>query len=199
MKPLLNESDLIQLISKGDQEAFSLFYKTYLNNLSGYVFTICNDKETSEEIVQDLFLKIWENRSQLPYITAVKSYLYRSAKNLLLDRIRRSRAESKVLDVIEMDNRGRESNSEHDLIYKEYYTMAQHAIELLPEKRKEIFKLRLDDGLSLDEIACKLCISKSVVKKQLYSGISFVRKYLYQHGQIIAMLLISSLVRRFLK
>jgi RNA polymerase sigma-70 factor (ECF subfamily) len=67
--------------------------------------------------------------------------------------------------------------------------MAQHAIDLLPEKRKQIFKLRLNDDLTLDEIALKLHISKSVVKKQLYAGVSFVRKYLYKHGEIIAVFL----------
>lgn len=185
MKPQLNEKELLNLIADGDRQAFTLFYTTYLNNVYRYIYSICAIKEVSEEIVQDLFLKVWENRVSLPYITSVKPYLYRSAKNLLIDHVRKCKAESKVLDFIEMNAVNCENYTENDLTYEEYNRIAQCAIDLLPAKRKQIFTLRLNDNLSLDEIALKLSISKSVVKKQLYSGISFVRNYLFKHGEII--------------
>ncbi|MDB5150017.1 MAG: hypothetical protein JWQ57_4037 [Mucilaginibacter sp.] len=190
MKPQLNEKDLLNLIADGDRQAFTLFYTTYLNNVYRYIYNICTVRETSEEIVQDLFLKVWENRANLPYITSLKPYLYRSAKNLLLDHIRKSRVESKVLDFMELNAVSGENYTDNDLVYNEYNRIAQCAIELLPEKRKQIFKLRLNENLSLDEIAIKLSISKSVVKKQLYSGISFVRNYLFKHGEIIVLLFV---------
>lgn len=185
MKVLLSEPELINLIANGDREAFTQFYTTYLKNIYKYVFSICYTKETSEEIVQELFLKVWENRENLPKVKSLKAYLYQSAKNLLLDYIRRSRFENKVMDAIELNALSGENYTENHFVYGEYYQMAQQAIDLLPERRKQIFKLRLNDDLTLDEIALKLHISKSVVKKQLYAGVNFVRKYLYKHGEIV--------------
>lgn len=189
MKVLLNEPELINRIAIGDREAFAQFYTAYLKNIYKYVYSICYVKETSEEIVQELFLKVWENRENLVKVKSTKAYLYQSAKNLLFDYIRRLQLESKILDVVELKALIGENYTDNHFSYKEYYQMAQHAIDLLPEKRKQIFKLRLNDDLTLDEIALKLHISKSVVKKQLYAGVSFVRKYLYKHGEIIAVFL----------
>ncbi|SEA02178.1 RNA polymerase sigma factor [Pedobacter hartonius] len=186
MKPQLSEAELLNLISNGDQEAFAIIYTTHLNNIYRYVFSICYAKETSEEIVQELFIKVWENREHLIHVISLKPYLYRSAKNLLLNHVHRSKIKSKVFDLIELAKQ-KEVNSTSDsaLMYNDYYRIAQRAIDLLPEKRKQIFRLRLNDELSLDEIASKLCISKSVVKKQLYNGIGFVRRYLHKHEIII--------------
>lgn len=189
MKVLFNEPELINRIAIGDREAFTQFYTAYLKNIYKYVYSICYVKETSEEIVQELFLKVWENRENLVKVKSVKAYLYQSAKHLLFDYIRRLQVESKALDIIELNALIGENYTDNHFIYSEYYQMAQQAIDLLPEKRKQIFKLRLNDELTLDEIALKLHISKSVVKKQLYAGVSFVRKYLYKHGEIVAILL----------
>jgi len=186
MKPQLSEAELLNLISNGDQEAFAIIYTTYLNNIYRYIFSICYTKETSEEIVQELFIKVWENREDLIHVTSLKPYLYKCAKNLLLNHVNRSKIKSKVFDVIELGKQ-KEVNATTDsaLVYNDYYKIAQRAIDLLPEKRKQIFRLRLNDELSLDEIASKLSISKGVVKKQLYHGISFVRRYLHKHEIIM--------------
>lgn len=184
-----NEAEFIKLLSQGNREAFKQLYTTYLNNLYKYIYSICYSKEISEEIVHELFLKIWENHQNLEHITAIKPYLYRAAKNLLLNHVQRMKAETRMIDIMELRAQNFNQLTDDKLIYNEYYRIAQKAISLLPEKRKQIFKLRLDDGLSLDEIALSLQISKSVVKKQLYSGISFVRKYLGKHGEIIILVL----------
>lgn len=189
MKVLFNDPELINRIANGDREAFAQFYTAYLKNIYKYIYSICYVKETSEEIVQELFLKVWENRENLVNVRSVKAYLYQSAKHLLFDYIRRLQVESKALDIIELNALIGENYTDNHFIYSEYYQMAQQAIDLLPEKRKQIFKLRLNDELTLDEIALKLHISKSVVKKQLYAGVSFVRKYLYKHGEIVMVLL----------
>ncbi|UOE47501.1 RNA polymerase sigma-70 factor [Mucilaginibacter sp. SMC90] len=189
MKALFCEPELIDLIAQGDRKAFAQFYAAHLGNVYKYVFSITYSKETSEEIVQELFLKVWENRESLPRIKFIKTYLYQSAKNLLLDYIRRLKVESRVMDVIELHTPAGENYTENHLVYNEYYQIARQAINLLPEKRRKIFELRLNDGLSLDEIAMKLKISKSVVKKQLYAGVNFVRKYLSKHSEIAVLAL----------
>jgi RNA polymerase sigma-70 factor (family 1) len=179
-----DEKELLLLISKGDRAAFSFLYNRYGNNLLRFVSSFCFSKEVSEEIVQDLFVKIWSQREDIIYVTAIKPYLYRSAKNLLLNYVRTLQKEARVLEVIRADALQTTNHIEDEVIYNEYYGIAQTAIDLLPVKRKMIFKMRHDDDLSLDEISERLSISKSVVKKQLYSGIHFVREYLNKRGDI---------------
>jgi RNA polymerase sigma-70 factor (ECF subfamily) len=112
----------------------------------------------------------------------VKSYLFQTAKNISLNYIKRAKIEGRVLNVVENNSKNTINLLENELVYNEYSELAKAAIDMLPVKRKEIFKLRLHDDLSLDEISQKLHISKSVVKKQLYSGMNFVRGYLSRHG-----------------
>jgi len=196
MNSTLSEAELTKLISQGDRHAFTQLYSTYLNNLYRYIYSICYNKEISEEIVHELFLKVWENRQKLEYINSIKPYLYRAAKNMLLNHVQRLKVETQMMDVMELRAQQSTQGTDDELIYKEYYRIAQKAISLLPDKRKQIFKLRMDDELSLDEIAVKLNISKSVVKKQLYSGITFVRKYLGKNGEIIIAFITSLLASR---
>lgn len=184
-----SDNELIRLISIGDREAFAHAYRTHVENLHGFIFSICYDKELTEEILQNLFLKIWENRAEMVHVLALKPYLFKCAKNQLLNHLKREKVREKSLKIITERTELFKNTTEDGLAYREYYALAMDAINLLPEKRKMIFKLRLHDERSLDEIAGHLKISKSVVKKQLYSGMSFVRKYLLKNGDIVALVL----------
>ncbi|NVM67290.1 RNA polymerase sigma-70 factor (ECF subfamily) [Mucilaginibacter sp. SG538B] len=195
--PQHTDNRLLALIARGDRHAFAVLYRRYLNNLYRYVYSICYNKEEAEEIVQELFVKLWENRASLEQVISFKAYAFRAAKNLLLNHIRKARTESSAIDQLQQAPTAYTENlAEGKLFYSEHYRMAQHAIELLPDKRKQIFRMRLTDELSLDEIAEKLSISKSVVKKQLYLGIAFVRKYLLDHGQIVILFIINRYLGR---
>ncbi|QEM07177.1 sigma-70 family RNA polymerase sigma factor [Mucilaginibacter rubeus] len=180
----LDESELIKQLSRGDRKAFTVLYKRDINNLYRYIYFICNSKELTEEIAQCIFIKIWERRETLGNITSFRSYLYRSAKNLLLDHIKRSKTEAKILVMVQPVSEESCERSDDYINYKDYYLIAQDAINLLPEKRRQIVELRTKDGLSLDEIATKLSISKATVKKQLYTGMDFVRKYIHSHSEL---------------
>lgn len=190
MNKSFDESELIQLIADGDRAAFTRLYTRYINNLYRYVYSICKSKEVSEEVVQDIFIKIWVHRDGLSNIKSFNAYLFRSAKNTLLNQIKKSKVEGRVLALVQPDTEESTERSDTKIIYNEYFAIAQAAINLLPEKRRQIVELRTKDDLTLDEIAVKLNISKSVVKKQLYSGMSFVRKYLYENGELTSCLAI---------
>jgi RNA polymerase sigma-70 factor (family 1) len=191
-----DDEKLLLLISQGDRAAFSYLYNYYGNNLLRFVSSLCFSKEVSEEIVQDLFLKIWLHRESLVNVTAVKPYLYQSAKNLLLNHIRTLQKEARVIDKVKTNPLQANNYVEDEIIYNEFYGLAQTAIDLLPHKRKIIFKMHHYDALSLDEISEKLAISKSVVKKQLYSGIHFVRNFLSKQGVMFLLATISIYLKR---
>jgi len=187
---VVSDIDLVRLISTGDRSAFAVLYKKYLNNLYNYIFSICFDKETTEEILQGLFVKLWEDRENIVFVKEIKPYLYKSAKNRLLNHLHKKRTEFRIMEELVGKTTPYDRKTEDSITYSEYYLLAMNAIEMLPKKRKQIFLLRMDHDLSLDDIASHLHISKSVVKKQLYSGINFVKKYLHENADIILTLLL---------
>lgn len=184
-----DERYLLKQIAGGDRKAFTLVYTRYLHELYRYVYLFTKSKERTEETVQNVFVKVWERREALADVVHFKSYVYRCARNLLLDEIRRNQVKQKVLYALTPSTETSSEHSDSAIIYKQYYQIAQEAIRLLPAKRKQIVELRTRDELSLDEIAEKLCISKSVVKKQLYAGLAFVREYFEKNAEVTSSLL----------
>ena len=179
-----DERALILRINGGDRSAFSVLYSRYLHVLYRYVYLFTKSKETSEDIVHNVFIKIWEHRTSLININCFKAYLYHCAKNLLLDEIRRNQTREKVLSLLTDGKEETGEELESRIIYGDYYRIAQDAINLLPERRKLIVEMRTKEDLSLDEIAQKLHISKFVVKKQLYSGLHFIKAHLQKHAEL---------------
>jgi RNA polymerase sigma-70 factor (ECF subfamily) len=179
-----DERVLILRIIEGERTAFTALYSRYINSLYRYVYLFTKSKETSEDIVQNVFIKIWERRALLKNLTCFKAYLYQCAKNLMLDEIRRNQTREKIFLTMKDGTEETVEGLEANIIYGEYYQIAQDAINLLPEKRKLIVEMRTKEDLSLDEIAERLHISKFVVKKQLYSGLHFIKSYLQKHAEL---------------
>jgi RNA polymerase sigma-70 factor (family 1) len=189
MNKVLDEKKLLISIANDDRKAFNELYKYYMHNLYRYVYFICKSTEITEEVVQEIFVKMWLNRVDLPKVQFFKSYLYRSAQNLLMDQLRRVQLQHKAMERMQAADMECALPSDSAIICNEFIQLTREAINHLPAKRKIIVELRTEDGLSLDEIAHRLRISKSVVKKQLYIGLAFVRNYIH-HFDELAILLI---------
>ena len=192
-----DEKTLLTLVAAGDRQAFTELYTTHLNNLYRYIFLFTKSKEETEEILQEIFIKIWQNREKLSEIDSLKNYLFRFAKNKLLDKIRHMQIRQRVLSEIKRTRNISETTTSDQCAYREYYHVVQQAIEKLPPKRKLIFRLNIENGLSQDEIAGQLNISKSVVQKQIYSASHFVREYLFKYGEISFPILVTFFLSAF--
>jgi RNA polymerase sigma-70 factor (ECF subfamily) len=184
-----NKDKLLAKVAGGDRDAFTQLYTDHLNNLFRYIFLITKSKEETEEILQEVFIRIWENRSKLVAIDSFENYVFRCAKNKLLDNIRRQQVKQRAFSEIKRSKEVSASTTSDQSAYKEYYLLVQQAIEKLPPKRKLIFRLNIENGYSREEIARHLNISDSVVKKQIYKASYFVRAYLVKHGEISMSLL----------
>lgn len=184
---------LLQRIAEGDRSAFTYFYTSHLNRLYRYIFLFTKSKEDTEEILQDIFIKIWENREKLREVESATAYLTQIAKNKMLDKVRSLQVRHRVLAEIRRSREDYATTTGDDCAYREYYHVVQRAVDKLPPKRKLIFRLNTENGLSQEEIANQLNISRSVVQKQLYSATKFVRKYLFEHGEISMTLLFALL------
>jgi len=179
-----DEKALLAMVAKGDRRAFRQIYSSHLANLYHFIFLFTKSKEATEDILQEIFIKIWENREKLTEVGSLKNYLFCAAKNKLLDNIRHLQVKQRVFSEIRRTRHSSENTTRDENVYREYYYLVQQAIEKLPPKRRLIFQLNIENGFSQDEIAGQLNISKSVVQKQIYKASYFVRQYLFKHGEL---------------
>jgi RNA polymerase sigma-70 factor (ECF subfamily) len=136
-----------------------------------------------DELTQDVFVRIWEKRARLAEVDSFKSYLFTMTRNVVFNFIRALKLREKVRELEEAATAG-EDELENELLFKQYYRLALEAMDKLPPGRRKVMKMSVEDGLTLDEIAAELGISRSGVKKQLYAAMAFVRQYLREHGEI---------------
>jgi RNA polymerase sigma-70 factor (family 1) len=178
------ERVLLIQCSKGDRQAYAILYTRYMSQICRYLFLFTRSKEYSEEIAQDVFVGIWEKKESLSRVLSFRAYAFKIAKNQLINQIRRRDTETKILNYLRPTTEDCGGYSDSEAIYNQYYQIAIAAKDQLPPKRKRIFEMSTEEGLSLDAIAEELSISKSVVKKQLYAATDFIREYLRKHAEM---------------
>ena len=185
-----NEKELLLRIAEGDREAFKELYNFYFVTVQGYVSLFQPVRNELDELTQDVFVKIWEKRHYLYGVDSFRNYLFMTTRNTILNYLRSRKVHQRAKDLEETEQGPANNDSEDALLYKQYYYIAVEAIEKLPEGRRKVLKMSIDQGLSLDEIAEQLNISRSGVKKQLYAATAFVRQYLLDHGEMSLILFV---------
>jgi len=180
---LHNERELLVQVSHGDREAFRALYTFCYPHVRLYISLFESSARVQDELTQDVFVRIWEKRVRLAKVESLKNYLFTVTKHVVFNFIRALKVRRKIKELDET-MAGAENDLENELLFKLYYGMAAEAIEKLPPGRRKVLKMSINEGLTLDEIAAELGITRSGVKKQLYAATAFVRQYLQEHGEI---------------
>ena len=178
------ERELMRRCVEGDRQAFATLYSHYAPLLFKAVFPLTNkSKEDTEEIIQELFVKIWDRRDNMLTIQSFRPFVFRMARNRVIDWYRKNESKRNYCAFYSEKYRDEAVSVTDDLLFEEYYAIAMEAIAKLPPRQKQIFNLRHTEDLSLSEIAGELRISLDAVKKQLYQATRFVREYLHKYGE----------------
>lgn len=175
------EADLIVSLREGDMKAFSELFDRYAKRLYHFAIGYLKSVEESEEIVQDVFLKIWNNREEISLLKSFEAYLFTIAKNGILNTIRKSKSEQAYLNYAKL-HPGKNILFDEELDFKELEIAYKQSIDKLSPKRKEIYLLSRELLLSNAEIAEKMNISVKTVENQMTSAISEIRKNLRTLG-----------------
>lgn len=170
-----DEKELLQWIADGDEQAFRRLFNQYQGKLYNYILKITGSPEAAEDTVHDVFMKLWTNREKITEITNLNAYLYRMAHNHAYNGLRRMA--KGVLVMAELSNRVtyESADPDHLLLRKEILRVINEAVEKLTPQQKEIFKMSRELGLKQEEMAQKLNISVSTVKKHLTNALNFLR------------------------
>jgi RNA polymerase sigma-70 factor, ECF subfamily len=179
----LKDSDILEGLVKGDKNFFDLIFKSYYPGLCTFAKDYVRSIEASQEIIQDIFLYLWENHEKLQIKTSLKAYLYRSVHNRCMNYIRDNISSSHR--EIQIEELKKQSNllffEIPDSLFEESFSEQielelEQTIESLPEQCKLIFRLNRFDSLSYPEIADRLNISLSTVKTQMSRAMNTLRQ-----------------------
>ena len=178
-----DERALLERVAYGDQMAFTRLYNVYLPLVHQYTARYLNfSRPDIEEVAQEVFLKIWKRKEAMIAVRSFEKFLFVVARNTLTDR-HRSRQAGRARESDLANNwTGAQFPAEEKTITSEYFALAKKALELMPERRREIFELRTVQELGLEEIAALLDISVSGVHQNLRKAVSFMKEYFGRHG-----------------
>jgi len=178
------ESLLLQKVAEGDWDAYTQLFTYYLPRLTRYIFPFAGQSmHDTEECIQEVFLRIWEKRQTLVGIQSFDHYLFRMAKNKLINNLRKEKSYKELHLQYSRSAEKKHVEPENALQYNEYQSTARKGIDQLSPKLRVVFMLSTQEDWSLDEISRELRLPKETVKKRLYMATTFIRTYLRQHAE----------------
>ncbi len=158
------QSALLQQVALGNNAAFRQLFDSYYQRLYHVALYFLKNKELAEEAVADVFYNVWRKKENLASVADISNYLYKSVKNQSLHYIRRTRDADESIELYNIELIADNDNPETSIENKEYQHLLQQAINNLPPKCREVFRLVLSDKLTHKQIAQLLDISEKTVE-----------------------------------
>lgn len=172
------ELSFVNELNKGNKEVFSLLFEKYYKDLVLFAGNILQDKDSCEDIVQNIFVELWENRNILQIETSLKSFLLKSVKNGCLDELRHEKAVREHEDYVSVYKEWSDMNTEDYVLYSNLKSHLDEALKKLPEVCRVAFVMNRFEGLKYREISDKLGVSERTVEVRIGKAIGLLRTYL---------------------
>jgi len=172
------EKIYVSLMKAGNSFAFERMYFKYSKKLYNFAFNILKNKEDAEGLVQNVFMKIWETRSEINTELSFGGYIFRIAKNMLLNQLKKKINEKVYLDYLLTSPEDTILPVDQEINFLELSLEIERLINDLPEKRREIFLLSRKEGLTYREISERLNISVNTVNTQISKSLEYIRDHL---------------------
>lgn len=187
----LNESTAIISLKEGNIEAFNYIYKKYHASLYHYALNMVKVSSIAEDVVQDVFLKIWEVKKNINPSLNFQAYLYKISRNMVFRAIKKIANDWHLREQVIGEIIKEQDEEATSILQWQYYAeWLKEAIENLPPQRKKVFRLCREQGKTYQQAAEILGISRLTVKEHMTLAVRSIKKYLYQHGDIALMLLL---------
>lgn len=170
------EHILIQLLQKGNVAAFDSLFEVYSPKLYGFALKYFKNETDAEELVQEVFVKVWENRQSLKSELSFKSYLFTIALNQIRKYFNKKATSLRYLESLQNNPEYSDQGTTND--YDTTLNQIYQIIEQMPERRREIFTKSKLEGKSSKEVAAELKISPGTVDNQISEALRFIRSQL---------------------
>ncbi|MCC5934952.1 MAG: RNA polymerase sigma-70 factor [Balneolales bacterium] len=194
METLTNEqtSELFELISKSDQNAFDRLFRAFFKPLVMFSCRYVSDQSTASDIVQDAFVKLWQNRTKLSGVASARAYIYTTARNLSLNHIRDNARMETGNEMSEMQPSEINETSvswndafseEHSESIYERMQLLYHWVSQLSDRQREAFELSRFEGLDHHEVAAVMKVSPRTVNNHIVDALRNLQRMHEQHEQ----------------
>lgn len=175
-----HEKRVLQLVAQGSEYAFTQLFDHYRNAIFGVAIKFLKSPLLAEEVVQDVFLKIWLKRQELGDVQNIEAYIITMARNLILDRLKKQAYE--VAAKEELSRQPMHINdADHRLRQQQYEKLLEQAVNQLPPQQKQVYQLAKREQLSYQDIAEQMQLSRLTVKTHMAKALQFIRHYLHRH------------------
>ncbi len=191
MKSFPTDYELVERLLKEDVEAFDLIYEKYSGKLYSFGLKYLRSTDEAEELVQSVFLKIWENRKHIDKELSFKSYLFTIAYNDICKLFRKRSYLQKFIGDTLYENRQSSTETEDKIDFQSVLNRVDQIVEKLPERQKIIFMKSRKEGKTTKEIASELGLSPGTIDNYISENLKFIRKRLCKED--LALLLFVSL------
>lgn len=180
----MNESILIEGLKNKDKVIFDFIFNYYYSGLCAFAMRFLNDREATEDLVQDFFVFLWSQGARLQINTSLKSYLFISVKNRCLDSYKRSTVHERYANYYLSQASDVDHYAEFMFAESELRAVIQQSIEKLTPRCREIYEMNRVKGLSNQQIAEELNISKRTVELQISIALKIIRAELNDYLQL---------------
>ena len=179
----------ISALRLGDEAAFAYLYKKYEAKLYAFTYKLTQDRDETEEVVQEVFLKVWEKRESLDPTLNFDGFLFTVAKNLVYNKAKQRAYHFAFQEYVTAYESNLSHNTEHKLDYDELRGLLEQIYNSLPPVRRKVFMMSRLQGLTNREIATELNTSTSNIENHLNKALNFIREKLKGHEVVYAVLL----------
>lgn len=178
---LHNENELLQQAAGGSETAFTTLFYLYKDRLYGYILRLTGSPEMAEDVVQDVFLKLWKNRNGLTEIEHLRGYVFRMAQHHAINAFKRMAKEALLVANNALHPDAVVTDAEAVLELKEVQQVLNQVVSKLPPQQKLVYTLSREQGLKHEEIARHLNISLSTVNKHMIQALRAIREQFRNH------------------
>lgn len=185
-----HDNTLLLRIAAADEQAFNRLFERYRDRLFAYLFSITKNRDASEELVLDIFVKIWQGREMLPEVQHFEAFLFHVARNKARDffrQLQRSRAKQTELWHT-MQERLAGMPADQALLAAETLAAVRAIVQQMPPQRQLVFRLSRDHGLTYEQIAQRMNISPHTVRNHLAVSLQQIRTQLDTSYQLAALI-----------
>ncbi|WP_295771675.1 RNA polymerase sigma-70 factor [uncultured Mucilaginibacter sp.] len=172
------DADLITSFKQGNESAFKIVFEQNVGKMYAFAFKILKSREQAEEIVHDAFLNAWNNRDKINASLPITPYIYTITKRLALNSLRQTASSQKAVDELWKQVDDSTNLTEEAILFNDLQRITETKVALLPAQQQQIFRMSREDGLSHDEIATKLNLSKNTVRNHLFLALKSLRQHL---------------------
>lgn len=178
------DQELLHLLTQDSEAAFGELYERFRPQVKRFALRIAKSSEAADEIVQNVLLKLWSQRSNITEIQNIKGWLNRVATNEALNFLKKVAREKALADQVWLEMQNGPAYAENDYVLKDYLQLIEDVVQLLPAQQQRVYRLSREQYLTYDQIAEELDISSNTVRNHMAAALENIRKHMSKHAAL---------------